>query len=61
MAQHAAITPEVYYQIVHDDESNQGSALMPTFTGGSYYTEATKFKKLAFKDMAKEPLNVDFK
>ncbi|MDZ4141535.1 MAG: membrane protein insertase YidC [Methylotenera sp.] len=54
----AAITPEVYYQIVHDDESNQGSALMPTFTGGSYYTEATKFKKLAFKDMAKEPLSV---
>ena len=54
----AAITPEVYYQIVHDNESNQGSALMPTFTGGSYYTEATKFKKLAFKDMAKEPLSV---
>lgn len=53
-----AITPVVYYQIVHDNESNQGSALMPTFTGGSYYTEATKFKKLAFKDMAKEPLKV---
>ena len=53
-----AITPVVYYQIVHDSESNQGSALMPTFTGGTYYTEATKFKKLAFKDMAKEPLNI---
>lgn len=53
-----AITPVVYYQIVHDNESNQGSALMPTFTGGTYYTEATKFKKLAFKDMAKEPLNI---
>jgi YidC/Oxa1 family membrane protein insertase len=57
----AAITPTVYYQIVHDSESNQGSALMPTFTGGSYYTEATKFKKLAFKDMEKEPLNVTAK
>lgn len=56
-----AITPTVYYQIVHDSESNQGSALMPTFTGGSYYTEATKFKKLAFKDMAKEPLNITSK
>ena len=55
----AAITPEVYYQIVHDNESNQGSALMPTFTGGSYYTEAKKFNKLAFKDMDKEPLNVE--
>lgn len=53
-----AIAPEVYYQIVHDSESNQGSALMPTFTGGSYYTEAKKFNKLAFKDMAKEPLNI---
>lgn len=57
----AAITPTVYYQIVHDSESNQGSALMPTFTGGSYYTEATKFKKLAFKDMVKEPLNITSK
>lgn len=53
-----AITPVVYYQIVHDSESNQGSALMPTFTGGTYYTEATKFKKLAFADMVKEPLNL---
>lgn len=54
----SAITPVVYYQIVHDSESNQGSKLMPTFTGGSYYTEATKFKKLAFSDMEKEPLTI---
>ena len=54
----ASITPTVYYQIVHDTDSNQGSKMMPVFTGGSYYTEATKFKKLAFKDMAKEPLNI---
>jgi YidC/Oxa1 family membrane protein insertase len=53
-----AITPAVYYQIVHDNESNQGSALMPTFTGGSYYTESTKFKKLAFSDIEKEPLKI---
>jgi YidC/Oxa1 family membrane protein insertase len=57
----AAITPTVYYQIVHDSQSNQGSALMPTFTGGSYYTETTKFKKLAFNDMEKEPLNITSK
>lgn len=56
-----AITPVVYYQIVHDSESNQGSKLMPTFTGGSYYTEETKFKKLAFSDMEDEPLNVSAK
>lgn len=54
----ASITPVVYYQIVHDSESNQGSMLMPTFTGGSYYTDTTKFKKLAFSDMDKEPLKV---
>lgn len=60
-ASSSAITPTVYYQIVHDSQSNQGSALMPTFTGGSYYTEATKFKKLAFKDMEKEPLNLTSK
>jgi YidC/Oxa1 family membrane protein insertase len=54
-----AITPAVYYQIVHDNESNQGSKLMPTFTGGAYYSEATKFKKLAFSDMEKEPLKLN--
>lgn len=53
-----AITPAVYYQIVHDKESNQGSMLMPTFTGGSYFTDATKFKKLAFSAMEKEPLKL---
>jgi len=53
-----AITPTVYYQIVHDSLSNQGSALMPTFTGGSYYTEATKFKKIAFNDMKEQPLDL---
>jgi len=48
------ITPSVYYQIVHDNQSKQGSAMMPTFTGGAYFTEADKFKKINFKDMAKE-------
>lgn len=53
-----AITPVVYYQIVHDKDSNQGSKLMPTFTGGSYFTDATKFKKLSFSAMDKEPLKL---
>lgn len=47
-----ALTPSVYYQIVHDSESNQGSAMMPTFTGGAYYTDSDKFNKLSFSDMA---------
>ena len=53
----AAITPSVYYQILHDNKSNQGSKMMPTFTGGAYYTEADKYKKIKFGDMAKEKLS----
>jgi YidC/Oxa1 family membrane protein insertase len=53
----SAITPSAYYQIVHDSESNQGSMMMPTFTGGAYFTDADKFKKIKFDDMAKEPLS----
>jgi len=52
-----AITPSAYYQIVHDSESNQGSMMMPTFTGGAYFTEADKFKKIKFNEMAKADLS----
>ncbi len=52
------ISPSAYYQIVHDSKSKQGSALMPTFTGGAYYTEADKFKKINFADMEKDELSV---
>src|SRR5450830_1196440 len=45
------VEPWVYYQIVHDSQSNQGSKMMPTFTGGAYFTQADKYKKLPFKDM----------
>ena len=53
----APVTSSVYYQIVHDSESNQGSAMMPTFTGGAFYTETDKFTKIKFADMAKESLS----
>jgi YidC/Oxa1 family membrane protein insertase len=52
------ITPSVYYQIVHDSESNQGSAMLPTFTGGAYFTETDKFTKVKFADMADENLSI---
>ncbi len=55
------ITPSVYYQLLHDNESNQGSTFMPTFTGGAYYTEADKFKKLSFSDMADANLSLKAK
>ena len=54
-----AIAPSIYYQIVHDSESNQGSAMMPTFTGGAYFTELDKYKKLSFKDMSKANLSIN--
>ncbi len=52
-----AITPSAYYQIVHDSESNQGSAMMPTFTGGAFFTDADKFTKIKFADMSEEALS----
>ena len=48
------ISPSAYYQLVHDSESKQGSKMLPTFTGGAYFTEADKFKKINFKEMGKE-------
>jgi YidC/Oxa1 family membrane protein insertase len=55
------ITPSVYYQITHDSESNQGSTFMPTFTGGAYYTDADKFKKIKFSEMADTNLSLKTK
>jgi YidC/Oxa1 family membrane protein insertase len=57
----AAITPSAYYKIVHDNESKQGSKMMPTFTGGAYFTDADKFKKIKFKDMAEANLSITSK
>ncbi len=53
----APVTSSVYYQIVHDSESNQGSAMMPTFTGGAYFTDVDKFTKINFSDMVEESLS----
>lgn len=55
------ISPSVYYQIIHDNKSNQGSMMMPTFTGGAYYNEADKYKKITFDEMAKEDLAIKSK
>lgn len=53
----AAVAPSAYYQIVHDNQSKQGSAMMPTFTGGAYFTEADKFTKIDFNDMEENNLS----
>jgi len=52
-----AVDPLAYYQIIHDSESNQGTKMMPTFTGGAYFTDADKYKKVNFANMTKEPLS----
>jgi len=52
-----ALEPSVYYQIVHDSESGQGTRMMPTFTGAAYFTEADKYKKVTFSDMGKTNLS----
>jgi YidC/Oxa1 family membrane protein insertase len=55
------LAPSVYYQIMHDSESNQGSTFSPTFTGGAYYTDEGKFKKVNFSDMEKANLSLKSK
>ncbi len=55
------LQPSVYFQIIHDDQSNQGSKMMPTFTGGAYFTDADKYNKVKFDDMAKKDLSLNAK
>lgn len=56
-----AISPSVYYQIIHDNESNQGSKMMPTFTGGAYFTKADNYNKIKFDEMAKKDVSINAK
>ena len=52
------INSTAYMQFIHDGESNQGSAMMPSFTGTAYYNENDKFTKLAFDDVNKESFSL---
>jgi YidC/Oxa1 family membrane protein insertase len=50
----APITPSVYLQLMRDGNKPEGdSALYMTFTGPVAYTEADKFQKIDFDDVAK--------
>ena len=53
------ITPTAYFQLIHDGESNQGSAFMPTFTGTAYYTNTDNFQKISFDDVESTAFNLD--
>ena len=50
----AAISPQLYLQLARDGNAPEGeSSFYFTFTGPAVYTDANKFKKIDFKDIAK--------
>ena len=50
----AAITPQVYLQLVRDGDTTESSTpFYSTFTGPAVYSEASKFQKVAFEDIDK--------
>jgi YidC/Oxa1 family membrane protein insertase len=50
----AAITPSLYLQLVRDDGKLEGdSKFYSTFNGPAVYTDAEKFHKVTFEDIAK--------
>ena len=53
-----SINSTAYMQFIHDGESDQGSAMMPSFTGTAYYNENDKFTKLPFDDVKKESFSL---
>ena len=55
----AAITPSAYFQLTRDSQPPEGAnAMMSTFTGPAFYTEADKFQKATFEDVAKNKAKV---
>lgn len=53
-----SINSTAYMQFIHDGASNQGSAMMPSFTGTAYYNENDKFSKLSFDDVNEESFSL---
>ena len=50
----AAVSPQLYLQLTRDGSAPEGeSSFYFTFTGPAVYTDASKFKKVAFKDIDK--------
>lgn len=51
----ATLTPHAYFQVQRDDVAPEGeSSMVSTFTGPAVYTDAEKFQKIDFSDIAKE-------
>ncbi len=54
----AAVTPQVYVQLVRNNVAGPGGmAFAPTFTGPALYTDKAKFQKVEFKDIDKAAQN----
>jgi YidC/Oxa1 family membrane protein insertase len=55
----AAIAPHAYFQLTRDGQAPEGAnAMMSTFTGPAFYTDAEKFQKVDFADVAKKKAKV---
>ncbi len=56
----AAVQPQLYMQLVRDGNKPEGeSKFYSTFTGPAIYTEAAKYHKISFEDIAKGKAEVD--
>ncbi len=56
----APVTPQLYLQLARDGTPPEGeSAFYFTFTGPAMFTDASKFKKIDFKDIAKGSVTMD--
>lgn len=51
----AAIAPHAYFQLTRDGKAPEGAnAMMATFTGPAFFSDADKFQKVEFEDVAKK-------
>jgi YidC/Oxa1 family membrane protein insertase len=56
----AAVSPQLYMQLVRDGNSPEGeSAFYFTFTGPAIYTDAKKYNKVDFGDIEKNKAEID--
>jgi len=56
----AAVSPQLYLQLVRDGNKPAGeSSFYSTFTGPAVYTEAKKYHKVDFEDIAKNKAEID--
>ncbi len=56
----AAVTPQLYFQLVRDGNPPPGeSSFYSTFTGPAVYTEARKYQKVEFKDIEKGKVDIE--